>query len=164
MSRLEPMTRALTQGAEGAYVHLRRVAAAGVEDLRAQDRYLWAKLGVVACWLGLAALAIFIATAPPVQEPTNALGAYASLRTTALGSWALLLHNRSDEAWTDVRVHLDGGHVFTREAVEVDEMLVLSPWQFLLDGEPHPAEARPQQVRVETRRGSASPPLLLDSH
>lgn len=161
MSRMEGIAGALKEGAEGTYVGLRRVARSVAQELRAQDRYLWWKVGIVASWLGLSLLALQIATAPPIQEPTNSLGAYASVRRTAL-SWALLIHNRSDRPWTGVRVLLDAGHVFERERMEPDERVVLSPWQFSLDGEAPADDALPREVRIETRGGSASPILVVD--
>jgi hypothetical protein len=113
---------------------LARLAA----SIRSWDRYLRMRIAVLGSFAVLSVLAIGIARSGGADEADNSLHAYLALRDSALG-WALLVHNRSEEPWTDVVLELEGGHVHRMDRVDPDQKLVLSPWQFVReDGEAAP--------------------------
>lgn len=129
-----------------------------VASVRAWDRFVQMRLAVLAIWGALAILAIGIARSGSAEDASNPLHAYVALRKSPLG-WALLVHNRSEEAWTEVAIELDGGQVHMRDAIGPDEKLVLSPWQFV-DAEGEAARADPPRgVSLRVGERVIRPPL-----
>lgn len=142
-----------------ALFQVRRFATATWRDFRRRDRFFQWKAAILAAWTLCSVFAIRVAVGGPPDPARNGLQAYTAITHTTM-SWGLLVHNRSDEAWTEVRVLLDGGWVHERASVAADEKVVLSPDQFTRDGRPAPADLEFQTVRLETDGGSASPPLV----
>ena len=145
--------------AEEALYQVRRFALDTWDDFRRRDRWFRWKAAIVVAWTVCSIVSIRVATATPADPADNGLGAYAALTHTTM-SWGLLVENRSDEAWTGVRVILDGGWVHERRTIAAEEKVVLSPAQFLRDGEPAPADLEVAGLRLETDDGDATPPLV----
>ena len=143
---------------EGLF-RVRQFAAETWSDFRRRDRWFQMKVGVIAAWALTSALAIRLAMGGPGELAANALHAYVALNSTTM-SWGLLVHNRSDEDWTGVRVILDGGWVHERPSIAAGERVVLSPAQFARDGAPAPANLEVASVRIETEEGSAQPAIV----
>lgn len=154
-----PPAERLREFAEEALFQIRRVARESWEDLRRRDRFFQWKAAIVAAWTLCSIVSIRIATATPADPADNGLGAYVALTHTTM-SWGLLVENRSDEPWTDVRVILDGGWVHERPLIAAEEKVVLSPSQFLRDGVPAPQDLEVAGLRIETNEGSVTPPVV----
>jgi len=122
------------------------------EDLRHRDRWFTWKAGIVAGWIVLSLVCLGVAGSGGDGRPArNRLDAYVVVRPSSL-SWALLIENRSGEAWTEVAIDVDG-RTFRQDRVLPDERLVLGPAQFSSGVEPLPADRPPRLARVSTREG-----------
>ncbi len=144
---------------EEALFLARRFAEDTWDDFGRRDRYFRMKAAILAVWVATSVFSFRVATAGPSDPAANGLGAYVAVTHTTM-SWGLLVHNRSDEAWKDVRVVLDGGWVHQRAHVAPDEKVVLSPGQFSRGGQPAPDELSIGSVRIETDDGDAAPPVV----
>lgn len=154
-----PLRERIRDGAGELTFRARRAFEEAVEDLRRRDRFFRYKAAIVAAWVLLSLVGIRVATFGPDDPASNRIGAYVALTRTSLG-WGLLLHNRSDEPWTEVRVEIPGGWVHERERIEPDEKVVLGAGQFRREGRPAPAELTIEKVRIRTDQGSASPRVV----
>lgn len=147
------------EAVEEALFALRRFVRDNWDDFRRRDRYFQWKAAIVAAWTVTSLISIRVAMAGPDDPSANGLGAYAAVTHTTM-SWGLLVHNRSDDTWSDVRIVLDGGWVHERARIGPDEKVVLSPAQFSRGGEKAPLDLAIRGVRVETADGDATPRLV----
>jgi len=154
-----PLGARLRAWAEEALFRARQLALESWHDFRRRDRWFQWKVGVVAAWALTSFLAIRVAMDGPGDLAENGLQAYVAMNQTSM-SWGLLVHNRSDEDWHEVRIVLEGGWVHERPTIAAGERVVLSPSQFVREGIPATAELEFSSVVVETDDGRASPPIV----
>ena len=154
-----PLRERVSDALDEAWFTLRRTARDSWEGFRRRDRFFQWKAGIVAAWTLVSVFSIRVAMAGPDDLSSNGLGAYAAVTHTTM-SWGLLVHNRSDERWSRVRVVLDGGWVHERAQIGPDEKVVLSPAQFSRAGQTAPLDLTFDRVRVETDDGDATPVLV----
>lgn len=154
-----PLPDRLREGAGDLAFHTRRFFEESLDDLRRRDRFFRLKAGVLAAWIALSLVAFAIATGGTTDPAGNGLGAYVALTRTAMG-WGLLVDNRSDEAWTSVRVILNDEWIHERMAIGPNEKVVLGPGQFHRKGEAAPLELEIESVHVAADEGSASPAVV----
>jgi hypothetical protein len=127
------------------------------EGFRKSDRPFKLRTAVVATWLVLAALSLWIACPP--SGPGNSLGAVARLDTGGIMGAQVLVQNDGGELWTDVVFSLDGGWQLTRRTVRAGDKLVLSLGAFTRDGVPAPRDLKPRLLTIQCREGKATTAL-----
>ncbi|WP_373048103.1 hypothetical protein [Vulgatibacter sp.] len=149
----------LRDAAEEGLFQLRRFAAESWQDFRRRDRFFRWKALIVAGWTVVSIASIRVAMAGPEDPAANGLGAYVAVNHTSMG-WGLLVHNRSDEEWTAVRVELEGGWVHERPRIGPDEKVVLSPGQFRRGDLAATDALAIGSVEIDTDEGSATPPVV----
>jgi hypothetical protein len=156
----EPTRSDALQAAQRVRDLARDVASDLAEGYRKSTRYFRMRAGVVAGWAVLSIATLF-ASCPP-SGPTNALGAVVQVLPgdESLMGTQLLVKNDSSQNWTDVSFTLDGGWRVERKTVRAGDKVVLSLRQFQRDGASAPDDLRPQSIRIESRQGDATEPLV----
>ncbi len=126
------------------------------EGFRRSDRPFKQRSAVVATWLLLAFLSIWVACPP--SGPTNSLGAVARFETNIMGA-QVLVQNDSRDNWTDVTFTLDDGWRLEKPTVRGGDKLVVPLSAFTRDGQAAPADLKPRQLTIECGEGKAVTPL-----
>lgn len=129
------------------------------QGYRKSTRYARMRGAVVASWLLVSALLLWIAC-PPSSESRNSLGAKAVVSEGFLGDKGVLVWNDSDDIWTEVTVTLDAKWEWKTSLVRPGEKQSLRPDQFTYYGAAAPHDLAPRKVTIECRQGSATIPLV----
>jgi hypothetical protein len=125
---------------------------------RRSTRHVRMRAAVVGGWALLSLASLWIAC--PSSGPTNALGAQVHLLPESLVGPQVLVHNDSDELWTNVVFTLDGTWRHARRTVRPQDKLVLALAQFTAeDGAKAPRTLRPETIRIECEEGRVTTPL-----
>lgn len=127
------------------------------EGFRRSDRTFKRRSAVVATWVVLAFLSVWIACPP--SGPTNALGAVARLDTGGIMGTQVLVHNDSRDLWTDVVFTLDDGWRLEKRTVRAGDKLVLSVSVFSREGRQAPSDLKPRTLTIECAEGKVVTPL-----
>lgn len=128
------------------------------DGYRRSTRHVRMRVAVVGAWSVLAVASLWIAC--PSSGPGNALGAEVTLLPESLVGPQVLVHNDSDDLWTDVTFTLDGTWRLERKTVRPQDKLVLSIAQFRRDdGATAPRDLAPRTLRIECEQGHATTPL-----
>jgi hypothetical protein len=138
----------------------RDVAVDLADGYRRSTRYFRMRVGVVIGWAVLSIATLFASC--PSSGPTNALGAVVQVlpgNESIMGT-QFLVRNDSGRNWTDVAFTLDGGWRLERKTVRAGDKLVLPLRQFQKAGAPAPEDLRPRSIRIESRQGDATEPLV----
>jgi hypothetical protein len=129
----------------------RDLATELTEGFRKSDRPFKVRTAVVATWLLLAGISIWVACPP--SGPSNSLGAVVRLDTGGIMGAQVLVQNDGRELWTDVVFTLDDGWRLARRTVRAGDKLVLSVSAFTKDGQPPPDDLRPRQLTIQCSEG-----------
>jgi hypothetical protein len=154
-----PRTEA-AQAAQRVKELARDVASDLAEGFRKSSRYFRMRVGVVAGWAVLSIATLFASC--PASGPANTLGAVVQVLPgdESLMGTQLLVKNDSARNWTDVSFTLDGGWRVERKTVRAGDKVVLSLRQFQKDGASPPENLRLRSIRIESRQGDATEPLV----
>jgi hypothetical protein len=142
-----------------------RVRAAAVElasglvgGFKRSDRTFRRKAAVVGTWFLLSLMTMWAAC--PSSGPSNSLGAEARLQATSVGL-VLSVHNDTDgSVWSDVTLTLDDTWRYDRRrTIRAGDTVTPRLEDFRKDGEPPPADYRPQKLTVQCQQGRVSIPL-----
>ncbi|HCF59964.1 MAG TPA: hypothetical protein DFS52_18470 [Myxococcales bacterium] len=132
-----------------------------VEDFRASDRFFKYKASVVAGWVLLSLISLFVACPSSNKaEDTNELSARVRVqKVSALDRQitALYIENRSDEDWDVVLLKLNSTYSAAVPAIAAGRSAVIQLDKFSgLDGKTPPENLRPQKLDVRCAQGEAT--------
>jgi hypothetical protein len=129
------------------------------DGYRKSTRYTRMRGAVVASWVLVSALLMWIAC-PPDPGDSNALGAKAVVSEGLLGEKSVLVWNDSDEMWNDVTVTLDGKWEWKTSQLRPGEKQSLRPDQFKHYDIAAPPDLSPRSLAIECSQGSATLSLV----
>ncbi|MGI5863600.1 MAG: hypothetical protein ACOX6T_16305 [Myxococcales bacterium] len=132
-----------------------------VEDFRASDRFFKYKAGVVAGWVLMSLVSLFVACPSSKQvEDTNELNARVRVQQVdALDRkiTALYVENRSDVDWEVVLLQLNSTYHAAVPAIPAGRRAVVQLDKFSgLDGKTPPESLRPQKLEIRCTQGEAT--------
>ena len=128
------------------------------DGYRRSTRHVRLRAAVIGSWAVLSVVSLWIAC--PSSGPSNELGAQVHLLPESIVGPQVLVHNDSDELWTNVVFTLDGTWRLERRTVRPQDKLVLAVAQFAAeDGAKAPRTLRPATIRIECEEGRVTAPL-----
>jgi hypothetical protein len=152
--RIGEGVRDLARGALGAASDLATDVATGY---RKSTRYFKLRAAIVAAWVLLALVTLWIAAAP--SGPSNVLGARAQLLTGSIMGSQVSVENESSRMWRDVVVTLEGGWRHEKRTIRPAETLVVPLDRFAKDGASAPSTLTPRTITIECAEGRVTIPL-----
>jgi hypothetical protein len=130
-----------------------------VDGIKRSDRPLRLKAAVVGTWLLLSAFTMWAAC--PSSGPSNSLGAVARLQATSVGPVVSVHNDTDDTIWTEVELVLDGAWRYDRRrTVRAGDNVTAPLEDFRKDGQPPPADYRPQRLSVQCQQGRVTISLV----
>ncbi len=135
-----------------------------IDDFRASDRFLKYKLAVIAGWLLLTVVALYVSFPRIDSEPTNALDARILVnKVPALDKQltAIYIENRSEKDWGDTLLKLNGTYTHALADLKAGDKVVVTLNKFSgRDGATPPESLSLQRLEIKCLQGKTEIDLI----
>lgn len=143
-----------------AILNSKAIAEELVSDFRASDRFFKYKVAVIGAWAAMSALTLVLACPSARTDPSNRLSAEAHVEKVPTLDSAIpvvVVQNRSETPWQDVRLVLNGRYASTVAGVASRGKAIVEIRKFTgPDGKPPTAAVAPETLTIQCTEGEVT--------
>jgi hypothetical protein len=143
-----------------AILNSKAIAEELVSDFQASDRFFKYKVAVIAAWAAMSALTLVLACPSARTDPSNRLSAEAHVEQVPTLDSAIpvvVVQNRSETPWQDVRFILNGTYASTTAAVTSRGKAIVEIRKFIgPNGRPPATAIAPETLTIQCSEGEVT--------